>query len=130
MGKEKVQFTLIFYLKQNEEVQLDLQIFEIFMFLPYLSSLPPGEVREEKLTYGFLRFGICVIKLEKVKELEFSMGFREWKTRGQVLACLRACLPDTYKEICCVSLLKTDLLSLTNQAAGCCSRGTVDVAIS
>ena len=32
MGKEKVQFTLNFYLKQNKEVQLDLR-FEIFIFL-------------------------------------------------------------------------------------------------
>ena len=60
MGKEKVQFTLIFYLKQNEEVQLDLQHFEIFIISPLLSSLPPGKMREEKLTYGFLRFGIWV----------------------------------------------------------------------
>ena len=33
VGKEKVQFTLTFYLKQNKEVQLDLQRFEIFIFL-------------------------------------------------------------------------------------------------
>ena len=32
MGKQKVQFTLFFYVKQNEEVQLDLQQFEIFIF--------------------------------------------------------------------------------------------------
>ena len=50
MGKEKVQFTLYFYLKQNEEVQVDLQHFEIFLFLSILPSLPPGKMREEKLT--------------------------------------------------------------------------------
>ena len=32
VGKEKVQFTLIFYLKQNKEVELDLQRLEIFIF--------------------------------------------------------------------------------------------------
>ena len=32
VGKGKVQFTLIFYLNKNEEVQLDLQHFEIFIF--------------------------------------------------------------------------------------------------
>ena len=36
MGKEKVQFTLTFYLKQNKEVQLDLQRFEIFIFSSFL----------------------------------------------------------------------------------------------
>ena len=35
MGKEKVQFTLTFYLKQNKEVQLDLS-FKIFIFLSFL----------------------------------------------------------------------------------------------
>ena len=53
MGKEKVQFTLTFYLKQNKEVQLDLQHFEIFIFLSLLPSLPPGKMLEEKLRYGF-----------------------------------------------------------------------------
>ena len=32
MDKGKVKFTLLFYLKANEEVQLDLQHFEIFVF--------------------------------------------------------------------------------------------------
>ena len=50
MGKEEVQFTLIFYLKQNEEVQLDLR-FEIIIFSSLLASLLPGKMREEKLTY-------------------------------------------------------------------------------
>ena len=31
VGKEKVQFTLISYLEQNKDVQLDLQRFEIFV---------------------------------------------------------------------------------------------------
>ena len=31
--KEKVKFTLTFYLKQNKEVQLDLKHFEIFLHL-------------------------------------------------------------------------------------------------
>ena len=35
----------------------------------------------------------------------------------RVLACLLACSPDTDKEILRVSLLKTVLLFLTNQAA-------------
>ena len=56
VGKEKVQFTLTFYLKQNKEVQLDLQRFEIFIFLSLLPSLPPGKMLEEKLTYRFLQF--------------------------------------------------------------------------
>ena len=56
VGKGKVQFTLTFYLKQNKKVQLDLQHFEIFIFL----SFPPGTMLEEKLTYWFSRFGICV----------------------------------------------------------------------
>ena len=60
MGKEKAQSTLIFYLKQNKEVQLDLQHFEIFIFLSLLPSLPPGKMLEEKLTYQFFRFGICM----------------------------------------------------------------------
>ena len=51
--KEKVQFTLTFYLKQNKEVQLDLKHFEIFIFSSLLPSLPPGKMLEEKLTYGF-----------------------------------------------------------------------------
>ena len=55
MGKEKVQFTLTFYLKQNKEVQLDLQRFEIFTFSLLLPSLPPGKMLEEKLTYRFLK---------------------------------------------------------------------------
>ena len=33
MGKGKVQFTLIFYLNKSEEVQLDLQHLEMFIFL-------------------------------------------------------------------------------------------------
>ena len=32
VGEGKVQFTLIFYLKKKEEVQLDLH-FEVFIFL-------------------------------------------------------------------------------------------------
>ena len=64
MAKEKVQFTLIFYLKQNKEIQLDLQRFEIFIFSSLLPSLPPGKIIEEKLTYRFLRFGICVLKIK------------------------------------------------------------------
>ena len=53
MGKEKVQFTLTFHLKQNKEVQLDLQHFEIFIFSSLLPSLLPGKMLEEKLRYGF-----------------------------------------------------------------------------
>ena len=49
VGKEKVQFTLTFYLKQNKEVQLDLQRFEIFIFSSVLPSLSPGKMLEEKL---------------------------------------------------------------------------------
>ena len=60
MGKEKAQFTLIFYLKQNKEGQLDLQRFEIFTFSSLLPSLPRGKMLEEKLTYRFSRFGTCV----------------------------------------------------------------------
>ena len=48
MGKEKVQFTLTFYLKQNKEVQLDLR-FKIFIFLSFLPSLLPGKMIEKKL---------------------------------------------------------------------------------
>ena len=43
MGKEKVQFTLTFYFKQNKAVQLDLQCFEIFIFASLLPGLPPGK---------------------------------------------------------------------------------------
>ena len=50
VGKEKVQFTLTFYLKQNKEVQLDLQSFEIFIISSVLPSLSPGKMLEEKLT--------------------------------------------------------------------------------
>ena len=50
VGTEKVQFTLTFYLKQNKEVQLDLQRFEIFIFSSLLPSLAPGKMLEEKLT--------------------------------------------------------------------------------
>ena len=50
VGKEKVQFTLSFYLKQNKEVQLDLQRFEIFIFLSLLPSLPSRKMLE-KLMY-------------------------------------------------------------------------------
>ena len=60
MCKEKVQFILIFYLKQNEEVKHDLQDFEIFIFSSLLQSLQPEKMREEKLTSEFSRFGICV----------------------------------------------------------------------
>ena len=55
MGKEKVQFTLTFYFKQNKAVQLDLQRFEIFIFLSRLPGLPPGKMLEQKLCYGFSR---------------------------------------------------------------------------
>ena len=48
VGKEKIQFTSIFYLKQNKEVQPDLQCFEILIFLLLLLSLQPGTMREEK----------------------------------------------------------------------------------
>ena len=48
--------------------------------------------------------------------------------------CLLACLPDTDKKIFCVSLLKTVLLFLTNQAPWCfdqfCSRGIADLNFS
>ena len=60
VGKKKVQFTLTFYFKQNKAVQFDLQRFEIFIFSSLLSSLPPGKMLEQKLHYGFSRFGICV----------------------------------------------------------------------
>ena len=49
MGKEKVQFTLTFYLKQNKELQLDLQRFVIFMFSSLLSSLPLGKMVRRKV---------------------------------------------------------------------------------
>ena len=62
VGKEKVQFTVTFYLKQNKELQLDLQCFEIFIFLSFLPSLLLGKMLEEKLPYRFLWFGICMIK--------------------------------------------------------------------
>ena len=55
VGKEKVQFTLTFYFKQNKAVQLDLQRFEIFIFLSRLPGLPPGKMLEQKLRYGFSR---------------------------------------------------------------------------
>ena len=55
MGKGKVQFTLIFYLKPNEEVQLDLHtafcnlhIFVIF------SEFAAWKNEREKLTFDFL----------------------------------------------------------------------------
>ena len=55
----KKRFSLPFLdLKQNEEVQLDLQHLEIFIFSSILLSLLPGKMREEKLRYRFLRFGI------------------------------------------------------------------------
>ena len=50
-------YKLIFYLKQNKEVQLDLQRFAIFIFSSLLPSLPPGKTLEEKLKYRFLRLG-------------------------------------------------------------------------
>ena len=49
-------------MKQNKEVQLELQRFESFIFLLLLPSLPPGKILEVKLTYGFSWFGICVIQ--------------------------------------------------------------------
>ena len=45
-------YTLIFYLKQNKEVQLDWQSFEIFISSSLLPSLLPGKLLEEKLTYS------------------------------------------------------------------------------
>ena len=73
MGKGKVQLTLIFYLKQNEEVQPNLQHFEIFIFLSLLLSLLPGKMREEKLTSKFSQFGICV----PVSEKDVLVGFSD-----------------------------------------------------
>ena len=49
-----------FYLKPNEEVQLDLQHFEICIFLSLLPDLPPGKMKEEKLTSKFSQFRICM----------------------------------------------------------------------
>ena len=49
-------------LKQNKEVQLDLQRFESFIFLSLLLSLLPGEMLEEKLAHRFSRSGICMTK--------------------------------------------------------------------
>ena len=43
-----------------KEVQLDLQHFEIFIFLSLLPSLLPGKMREEMLTYRFSQFEICM----------------------------------------------------------------------
>ena len=51
--KERFSFNF-FYSKKNEEVKLDLQNFEIFMFSSNLSVLPYGKMREEKLTHRFL----------------------------------------------------------------------------
>ena len=48
VGKEKVRFTLIFYLKQNEGVQLDLH-FEIFIFFSLSLSLLPEKNERRKL---------------------------------------------------------------------------------
>ena len=54
VGKEKVQFTLIFYLKQSKEVQHDLQRFwDLHIFSPLLLILLPGKMIEEKLTLIF-----------------------------------------------------------------------------
>ena len=39
-----------FNLKQNREVQLDLQHLEILIFLSLLPNLPPGKMKEKKLT--------------------------------------------------------------------------------
>ena len=61
VGKEKVQFTFCFYLKPNEEVQLDLQHFKIFIFLSLLLSLQPRKMKEEKLTFKILQFGIRML---------------------------------------------------------------------
>ena len=84
VGKEKVQFTLYFYLKQNEEVQVDLQHFEIFLFLSILPSLPPGKMREEKLTdfcyseYAWYAFTNNAITSE-IHRI-FSWNKKQWKT--------------------------------------------------
>ena len=48
VGKEKVQFTLTFYLKQNKAVQPDLQRFEIFIFSSLLPVCPLGKMLEQK----------------------------------------------------------------------------------
>ena len=45
--KGKVQLTIIFYLKQNEEVQHDLQRFEIFIFLSLLPKLSLEKWKEK-----------------------------------------------------------------------------------
>ena len=66
MGKGKVQVTLIFYLNKNGKVQGDLQHFQNFIFLEILPSLPPGQMKEERLSYRFSQFGICVASQIKV----------------------------------------------------------------
>ena len=81
MGKEKVQLTSIFYLKQNKEVQLDLQRLEIFIFSSLLPSLPPGKILEEKLTYRFKTFQktassrISTNKILQSQAQEFSANY-------------------------------------------------------
>ena len=52
-------YIIFFYLKPDEEVQLNLKHFKIFIFPSILLSLLPGEMREEKL-HRFLLFGICM----------------------------------------------------------------------
>ena len=72
VGKEKVQFTLTFYFKQNKAVQLDLQHFEIFTFSSLLQGLPPGKMFEQKLHYRFLQFGICVMDMKTKQQESFQ----------------------------------------------------------
>ena len=45
-------------MKQTEEVQLDLQHFEILIFSSLLPNLPPGKMKEEMLVLEFSRFVI------------------------------------------------------------------------
>ena len=54
----------------------------------------------------------------------------ERKIRGQVLAPLIACSPDSDKEVFHVRLLKTVLSFLTNRAAQLCSRGIAEFSFS
>ena len=77
VGKEKVQFTLIFYLKQNEELQLDLR-FEIFIFSSLLPSFPPGKMREKKLTYIQSYFIFYICECLRNLYIVLKMGYSRW----------------------------------------------------
>ena len=80
VGKKKVQLTLFLYLKHHEEVQLDWQHFEIFIFSSILPSLLSAKMIEEKLTYRFLRFRICVTSTSN-QSSQLSWFFQtKWKT--------------------------------------------------